>query len=218
LLITNGSAANDQFIAVNATTGAVITSLTVGTNFDFVAGVYHAGRNTLFGLDGSPDQLIEINPTTGATVNTFALGFDVQSGGLAIDGSYNLWIGTSANSSVRRFNVTTNTVDQTIDLATKDSISTELTGLANEAPGFLVGASNRGVVYFQLDPPQDAVPVSDPVVIAEVETTATPEAPPTGNLALAYVQQSWVKSFVTSQPDWADGQEDELAIALPSGV
>jgi hypothetical protein len=222
LLITNGSAVNDQFIAVNAMTGATIASLTLGTNFDFVAGVYHAGRNTLFGLDGSPDQLIEINPATGATVNTFALGFDVQSGGLAIDAANNLWISTNANSSIRRFNVTTNTVDQTIDLA-KDGISTELTGLANEAPGFVVGSSNRGVVYFQLDPPVDgAVPAPAVEIEPSLSTaglalsSASAESNDT-SLAMAFTQQpSWLSSFVNGGTLHED--DEELVIALPAGV
>ena len=214
LLITNGNAFNDQFIAVNATTGAVIASLTVGTNFDFVAGVYHAGRNSLFGLNGSPDQLIEINPATGATINAFALGFDVQSGGLAIDATGNIWISTNADSSVRRFNVTTNTVDQTIDLA-KDSIATELTGLANEAPGFLIGSSNRGVVYFQLDPPVGDAPA--PTVAMESSSAATEVQPAaaSGNLELAYVQQAWVKDYVNGTVVTNDEEvEDELVIRL----
>jgi uncharacterized protein YjiK len=214
LLVVNGTVANDQFIAVNATTGATIASLTLGTDFDFVAGAYHAGRNTLFGLDGSPGQLIEIDPATGATINTFALGFDVAAGGLSIDSANNIWIATSQSSIIQRFNVTTNTVDQTIDLA-KDSISTELTGLANEAPGFVVGSSNRGVVYFQLDPPVGdtpvpAVAIESPAATTEIQAAVSPAS---GNLELAYVQKSWVKDFVAPTAD-VKADDEELLIQL----
>jgi len=212
LLMTSGSEVTDQFIAVNPTSGAVLVSLAPDTPYDFVAGVYHAGRNMLFGLDGSLDQLIELNPATGATVNAFALGFDVAFGGLAIDASNNLWIGTSANSIIRRFNVTTDTVDQTIDLA-KDSISTELTGLANEAPGFLVGSSNRGVVYFQLDPPVDGGATA-PTVAVEAPIVSVTDAPSTANFELAYVQKSWVQDFVAADVSVTEDDE-ELLIALP---
>ncbi|MBX9699617.1 MAG: hypothetical protein K2X74_09275, partial [Acetobacteraceae bacterium] len=217
LLVTSGVANPDRFVAMNATTGAVIAQLAVSANFDFIAGVYHAGRNTLFGLDGSPDQLIEINPATGATVNTFALAFDVQSGGLSIDAVGNIWMATSGGSIIRRFNVATNTVDQTIDLA-KDSISTELTGLATEAPGFVVGSSNRGVVYFQLDPPVGDVPAPTVAMESPVVPIESPVSVPSVNLELAYVQQAWVKDFVTgSAATMADkDQDEELVIALPA--
>ena len=219
LLVTNGGPNPDRFIAVNASNGAVIATLVVPTNFDFVAGVYHAGRNTLFGLDGSPDQLIEIDRTTGVTINTFALAFDVADGGLSIDAANNIWIATNANSIIRRFNVTTNTVDQTIDLA-KDSISTELTGLATEAPGFVVGSSNRGVVYFQLDPPVGDVPAPTVAIESPAATIEIQPAAPSVNLELAYVQRSWVKDFVNgSASTMTDSDEDdELVIALPTGV
>jgi hypothetical protein len=215
LLITDGAPNPDQFIAVNAVDGTVIATRTAATNFDFVAGLYHAGRNTLFGLDGSPDQLIEINPATGATVNTFLLAFDVQAGGLSVDAAGNIWIATSGSSLIRRFNVTTNTVDQTIDLA-KDSVSNELTGLAHEAPGFVVGSSNRGVVYFQLDPPvEDNVAPQVQASPSSAATVAMDDVPSTDGLELAYVQRSWVSGFVARPlDDLADDEEEELVIAL----
>jgi len=75
-------------------------------------------------------------------------------------------------------------------------------------------------VYFQLDPPAGDVPA--PTVDMEVSVATTENQPATasGNLELAYVQQSWVKDFVNgSAATMADkDQEEELLIAMPAGM
>ena len=101
LLLTNGTASNDQIFALNPTSGVQIAALNLGQNLDPVAGVYHAGVNELLILDGSPDEIVRLNPANGTVLGRFDAPFDVNFGGLAIHPvTGNLWVASSQGTQL----------------------------------------------------------------------------------------------------------------------
>jgi hypothetical protein len=74
---------------------------------------------------------------------------------------------------------------------------------------------------------QGFVPGSTPTASEAVVASTTSEsstivlsdsAAPTADLSLAYVQRSWVKEFVSGSDGATDAEDEELLIALPTGV
>ena len=146
LLLFNGN--NNQIVAINSTTGAVIVRLAPTQNYSFDAGVYDAATGHFFVL-GNSNVLVELDTATGATVASHALAINVQSyAGLAIDpttgslviGAYNL-IGqlvffNRAGVEQRRIDITAQGVD-----------NNEISGIAFAPDGSLRIASTHGVIY-----------------------------------------------------------------------
>ena len=131
LLITDGDASFDKIFAVNPTDGTVLATLDLGVNINPVGGVYHAGRGTLFILDGSPDEIHELNPADGTILNTFAAPFGISFGDLAVDPvTGNLWVASSQSNLLAELSPVDGTVVRTVDVAPPgDQFGTEWTGL-----------------------------------------------------------------------------------------
>ncbi len=147
LLVTNGVPNPDAVYAVNAQTGVLIASLSVGENIDSVGGLYDAASGHLFLLDENPNDVVEINPTTGAVLNRYAVPFDVYYGGIALNpANGHLFIGSSQTTLVVEM-TTSGTVVKYYNLASQGLHGGELSGLAFDASGhLLVSSINRGTI------------------------------------------------------------------------
>ena len=89
----------------------------------------------------------------------------------------------------------------------------EISGLSFAADGALWVASTQGELYrINL---ATLVPAS--AVSVEIAPATVTDTSATDNLALAYVQQSWVSDFVSGSAVTvaATNQDEELVIALP---
>ncbi len=222
LLIMDGTANPDQFMALNQTTGVQVAAVTLVTSLDGVAAVFHPGRATLFVLDDNPNQLVEINPVTGASIGTaITTPFDINFGGLAVDPvTSNLWIASSSVNTIAEINPATGAVVRTIDLAPQ-GLSGEASGLAFDASNRLLVSSTNGVVY-RVDIPGVTISSesAEPLTAGGATSSASDGSidTPYTSLAVAFTQQApWLSNFVnggTSQK----ADDDELVIALPSGA
>jgi hypothetical protein len=151
LLLFNGYPNPDRVIAVNPTTGAVITSLVLAQNYDLTAGVFDATSGHLFVTDtrNAGNRIAEINPATGAEIASFVAPFNISNwAGLAVDPvSGNLWLGSySGNATLVEF-TRTGTEVRRLDLASQGVGSNEISGLAFAPDGSIRVASINGVVY-----------------------------------------------------------------------
>jgi DNA-binding beta-propeller fold protein YncE len=173
-------------------------------------------------LDDNPNQFVEIDPATGAQVGAAkATPFDINFGGLAVDAvTSDLWVASSQVNTIAEINPATGAVVRTIDLAPQ-GLSSEASGLAFDASNRLLVSSIRGVVYRVDIPGVTISSESAALLTAGVATSSSSEGSidtTDTSLAVAFTQQaSWLSNFVnggTSQK----ADDDELVIALPSGV
>jgi hypothetical protein len=154
LLLFDGATNPDRVIAVNATTGAVLSTLILTKNYDMTAGVYDPFSGHLLIVDRStganPNQIVAINPSTGAEIanSRFNLPFNAGEAGLVLDPAHNgtFWYGSDQSTSVVQLSAT-GTVLQSIDLSPQGIDDNEIDGLAFDNNGKLRVASSRGVVY-----------------------------------------------------------------------
>jgi hypothetical protein len=151
LLLFSGYASPDRVIAVNASNGAVITSLGLAQNYDLAAGVFDAASGHLFVTDSrnSANRIVEINAATGAEIASFVVPFPVYSyAGLAVDPvTGNLWLGTYSAAATLVELTRTGTEVRRLDLASQGVNDNEISGLAFAPDGSLRVASSSGVVY-----------------------------------------------------------------------
>jgi hypothetical protein len=151
LLVFNGSASPDRVIAVDPASGAVLATLTLGTNYDLTAGLYDPASGHLFVTETNfaGNHLVEIDPATGAQLATFTVPFSVSIfAGLAIDPtSGNFWLGTYS-SRWELVEITRSGVEvRRVDLRSQGVNDNEISGLAFAPDGALLVASTQGVVY-----------------------------------------------------------------------
>ena len=96
---------------------------------------------------GIDSRLVEINPANAAEVTSFALPMNAVESGLAIHPlTGNLWYGADSGTNVVELS-RTGAVLRTVDLALQGVNDPEITGLAFDAAGNLLVASDQGVVY-----------------------------------------------------------------------
>ncbi|MEY4764987.1 MAG: hypothetical protein RI907_1660, partial [Pseudomonadota bacterium] len=161
LLVFTGQPNTDLVVAINPSTGAVITEgstaakLSLAVNYDLTAGVYDAASGKLFVTrtnGGSGTDIVAIDPATGAQLASSATGITLGNAGLAIEpATGHLWLGTQdlvaqvveyqigatgALTELRRVNLSNQGINQN-----------EITGLSFDASGKLWVASTQGEVY-----------------------------------------------------------------------
>ena len=148
LLVFTGSPNPDRVVALDPSDGSVIASLTLDQNYDMSSGVYDPASGNLFILDrrGSPDMITAIDPADGTAVSSFAAPFDAGESGLALDPvTGNLWYGAESNGEIVEL-TTAGAEVRRVDLSLQgDNVGSN--GLAFDADGKLLVASNQGVVY-----------------------------------------------------------------------
>ena len=152
LLLFDGQNNPDTIIAVNPTTGAIVTTLTLTKNYDLTAGIYDPVSGDIYIIDRSvgPNQIVAINPATGAEIanSRFNLPFNAGEAGLALDpaGDGTFWYGSDQSNSVVHLSAT-GTVIKTDDLTSQEISNNEIDGLSFDNTGKLLVASRFGVVY-----------------------------------------------------------------------
>jgi hypothetical protein len=142
-------------------------------------------------------------------------------------GSFGIDIGGTTTSQFGRMTVTgSSTLDGTLNVALVNGFTpalnnrfrfmtfTSRTGFFSTQNGLNIG----GGLAFQVDQSiataLDVVTVSAPAAPGSASTQSDPLV---SDGSMAFVQQSWVKDFVTSDPTLGEeSQEDELLIALPA--
>jgi hypothetical protein len=142
-------------------------------------------------------------------------------------GSFGIDIGGTTTSQFGRMTVTgSSTLDGTLNVALVNGFTpalnnrfrfmtfTSRTGFFSTQNGLNIG----GGLAFQVDQSiataLDLVTVSAPAAPGSASTQSDPLV---SDGSMAFVQQSWVKDFVTSDPTLGEeSQEDELLIALPA--
>lgn len=138
---------NSLVRALNPVTGAVLASLSLGTNLNLTAGLYDVQSGHLLTLSAGLQRLLESNATTGAEIARFSLPAGVSNmnsyAGLAVDPvTGNLWVGTYDSRSTL-VEMTRGGVEvRRVDGAT----SNESSGLSFAADGSLWVASYNGYV------------------------------------------------------------------------
>ncbi len=176
LLVTNGAPDPDVVVALNATTGAVIASLTLvenpGENIDAVSGLYDPTTGHLFILDGDPNEVAEINPATGANINHFALPIGIGYGGIARNpATGNLFIVSNETSSVVEM-TTAGVIVRNLELSLQGVHGGELTGITFNAAGqMFLSSVNRSVVY-SIDLATAGVPAIAQATLTSIVGTA----------------------------------------------
>ncbi|MEQ1563152.1 MAG: hypothetical protein ABL935_07115, partial [Nitrospiraceae bacterium] len=157
LLLVQGASNPDRILAVNATTGAILATLVLPTNFEFTSGIYDAVTGHIFaasysGTNQPPDKVFELDPATGAVLNSFVVpslvfpNGDIVHSGLALDPtSGNLWLGSSQSTVVVEL-TKTGTVVRTVDLLHQGLAVNELTGIAFDGTGALWVSTSNGVL------------------------------------------------------------------------
>jgi hypothetical protein len=148
LLLFSGQTNPDRVTAVDPTTGAVIATRTLDQNYDLTAGVYDPASGHLFVLDRrTTNRIVEIDPATGAKISDFAAPFNAGEAGLALDpATGNLWYGSDQSNEIVEL-TTAGAEVRRIDLAPLGINNQEVNGLAFDAAGWLLVASDQGVVY-----------------------------------------------------------------------
>ncbi|WP_404710694.1 Ig-like domain-containing protein [Sphingomonas sp. MMS24-J13] len=171
LLLFNGYAyPNDQVIAINPATGAVIATLNLADNYDLSAGLFDPTSGHLFVVARNGGaRIIEINPATGAQISTFAPPFSTDEAALAIDPvSGNLWFGSNYTSTIALLDRTGKVLRQ-VDLAAQ-GFKVGVNGLAFDATNKLIATTSNGEMA-KLDLGYDPAMVKP--VLASVAATAT---------------------------------------------
>lgn len=149
LLLFNGSASPDRVVALNPTTGAVLSTLNLAGNYNLTAGVFDASTGKIFVLENSPGtRMLQINATTGALEAAITVPLSISSwAGLAVSPvSGNLWIGSTASTFVVEMTRTGAEVRR-IDLSAQGVNQNEISGLSFLPDGRLLVASTQGEVY-----------------------------------------------------------------------
>ncbi len=185
LLVFNGGVNPDRVIAVNATSGAAIATLSLPVSFDAVGGLYDPTSGNLFLVDDNPNELVVVNPANGTIISRFTMPFDINYGGIALDpASGHLFIGTSQTSNV--YEVTTSgALVRTHDMASQGIIG-EISGLVFTPGGQLYASSTRGVVHRLTLPAPFAI---SQATITSITSTATGGVAANGGLASANASQ-----------------------------
>ena len=147
LLVFNASTKDVHAIDPSDGTQLALLELSLLNPGSLIGGAYHAGRGSLFLLDGSPNQVIEIDPDTGLELNRFSASVSLSNGGIVVDpATGSLWVASDQANQLVELDPADGSVLQTIDL-TSQSITFELSGLAFDAEGNLLASSTRGAVY-----------------------------------------------------------------------
>jgi len=175
--------------AINPTTGALITKLTLPVNYYSTAGVYDNASGHLFILSHQFNQMVELNPADGTEVARYDVPINVQSyAGMAIDPTDgNFWIGSyNGGSQLVKIDHTGKELRRT-DLASQGVTTNEINGLAFAADGSLRVASQRGAIYtVQLN---TDIAVLTPA-LTQINSTALLGTPAQAGTAAANVGQS----------------------------
>jgi hypothetical protein len=152
ILLFDGQTNPDRVIAVNPSTGAIISTLVLIRNYDLTGGIYDPFSGNIYILDRSvsPTQIVAINPANGAEIagSRFNLPFNAGEAGLALDpaGDGTFWYGSDQSNSVVHLSAT-GTVIKTDDLTAQGINQNEINGLSFDNTGKLLVASRIGVVY-----------------------------------------------------------------------
>ena len=150
LLLFDGETNPDTVIAVNPTTGAIITTLVLTKNYDLTAGIYDPFSGHIYLVDRSvgPNQIVAINPATGAEIagSRFNLPFNAGESGLALDpaGDGTFWYGSDQSNNVVHLSAT-GTVIKTDDLTlARGSTINEINGPSFDNAGQAAGRIEPG--------------------------------------------------------------------------
>ena len=191
--------------------------MALATNYDLTGGTYDAVSNRIY-LAANTNSLVMVSPTTGAELGTSPPPFNVQSNaGLAVDPTTgHLWLG-AANGGPQLVEYQiggggTLTELRRVDTRAQGLDQNEISGLAVAADGTLWVASIQGEIYKI----STVVPTS--ALSADVTPVSAVATPSSGNLELAYIQQSWVTDYVNGAAAIAayNNQDEELIISLPA--
>ena len=152
ILLFDGETNPDRVIAVDPSTGLIISTLILTKNYDMTAGLYDPFSGNLYVTDRTtnPTSIIAINPANGAEIanSRFNLPFNAGEAGLALDPANDgtFWYGSDQGNSVVHLSAT-GTVLKTDDLSTQGVALNEINGLSFDNAGNLLVASRLGVIY-----------------------------------------------------------------------
>jgi streptogramin lyase len=151
ILLFDGVTNPDRVIAVDPSTGLIISTLILAANYDTTGGVYDPFSGHIYLIDRAPgtDQIVAIDPATGAEIasSRFNLPFNAGEAGLALDPAADgtFWYGSDQSNSVVHLSAA-GTVLTTDDLSTQ-GVTGGTNGLSFDNTGNLLVASQYGVVY-----------------------------------------------------------------------
>jgi hypothetical protein len=150
LLLFNGYPNRDIVLAINADTGAVISSLVLAGNYDLTSGVYDPTTERLFvsETNGPGNRLMQVNPATGELEAAITVPLNWRShAGIAISPlSGNLWIGSSGGTEVVEITRTGVEVRR-INLAGQGVDDDEISGLSFLPDGKMLVSSTQGTLF-----------------------------------------------------------------------
>ncbi|MEJ1933356.1 hypothetical protein WDZ92_24420, partial [Nostoc sp. NIES-2111] len=149
LLVFNGDSAPDRVVALNATTGEVIASLSLA-DYNLTAAVFDAATGQLWVADarGAAQRLVQLDPDTGAELGALTLPVSLSAhAALAIHPvTGNVWVGSNTLGAQVMELTRDGSVLRRLDLSTQGLGTGVVTGLAFSADGTLHAASTGGVV------------------------------------------------------------------------
>ena len=183
LLLFHGSTNPDRVVAIDPTTGNVAASLTLTTDLAVAAGTFDPTTGHLFVVDRrtTPTQLTEIDPATGGILSSVPLPFNASSEAALVrnPATGNLWYASDRGADAVELS-RTGTVLRTLSLSLRGVPANTATGLAFDAAGRLLVATNSGIVYrvdTTTDPAAQTLPTLTGLqALAQDGTPATPAA------------------------------------------
>jgi hypothetical protein len=152
ILLFDGQTNPDRIIAVNSTTGLIISTLILTKNYDMTGGLYDPFSGHLYITDRTtnPTSIVAINPANGAEIagSRFNLPVNAGEAGLALDpaGDGTFWYGSDQSNNLYHLSAT-GTVLKVDDLTLQGIVNDEINGLSFDNNGKLLVASRLGMVY-----------------------------------------------------------------------
>ena len=156
LLVFYGPSNPDYIVALDPTTGNVISSLQLAGNYDTTAGVYDPNTGDFFAVDrnhSGGNRIVAIEPVEGIEDPNFTFNapFNLGDGGLALDPATSgpnagtFWLASDgSNDIVQVTNTGTVLRHSRIGLQAPGNIGAS--GIAFDAAGNLLVSTNQGVV------------------------------------------------------------------------
>ena len=184
LLVFYGPSNPDYVVALDPTSGAVISSLVLAGNYDTTAGVYDPNTGDIFVVDrnhSGGNRVVAVSPVDGSEDPnfTFAAPFNLGDGGLALDpastgpNAGTLWLSSDQSGDILQVS-NTGTVLRHLTVGLQSAGNIGVSGIVFDASGNLLVSTNQGIVL-KLNPnPDFATPIPTLAAISALATDGTP--------------------------------------------
>ena len=188
VLLFNAAPNPDRVIAIDPSTGNVISSLVVVGNYDSTGGTFDPSTGHLWMINRnvSPARIVEVDPVSGAELSSF-VSFSNGETGLTLDPTNNtLWYGVDGSGQLYNYSKT-GTLLRVVQTTLQSVTANAVTGIAFDAQNNMILSSSEGVLY-KVNPNADPAAIV-PATLTGITANATAGTPASAGTASANVGQ-----------------------------